>query len=112
MGEPGDDYRGFAARFCRFAPRTAEADSAGLQSPPPIATGKAGKDDRKLRKRRLPWLNSFLRKSLRGQADLPSPPDLVPPHLRYQDRISKSEAAERFDFLLSQAGHSEESVQS
>lgn len=77
-----------------------------------IATGKAGKDDRKLRKRRLPWLNSFLRKSLRGQADLPSPPDLVPPHLRYQDRISKSEAAERFDFLLSQAGHSEESVQS
>ena len=52
-------------------------------------------------KRRLPWLNSSLRKFLRGEADRPCLPSLVPEYFLDHDFISQSEASERCDYLLS-----------
>ncbi|MEX1254142.1 MAG: hypothetical protein WEE64_07360 [Dehalococcoidia bacterium] len=51
-------------------------------------------------KRRLPWLNSSLRRFMRGQADSICHLDLVPAYFRYSDDLSASERSSRFEYLL------------
>jgi hypothetical protein len=51
-------------------------------------------------RRRLPWLNSSLRKFFKREAEAPGGLSLVPWYFLDNDLISQSEASHRFDYLL------------
>ena len=57
--------------------------------------------------RRLPWLDSSLRKFFRGETDAPGAPTLVPRYFRDGDLISQSEASDRFGYLLERGPRAE-----